>query len=145
MPATDFAIPRMEVGKQRPIESLDEARDWERLFIGEIKAGRDPRPKPTVRRTEVIDPLLVAGFLDLYFDRQVRPADLRSADTIQSRIKILKAHFGDLRVKDLEDPELLNASRRTRSTPRRWSWRRCTSCSPRSGRRFTGARPRRRR
>ena len=37
MPANDFAIPRMEPGKQRPIQSMEEARDWERLFIGEIK------------------------------------------------------------------------------------------------------------
>jgi hypothetical protein len=41
MPANDFAIPRMDVGKQRSIQSMEEARDWERLFIGEIKAGRD--------------------------------------------------------------------------------------------------------
>ena len=39
MPANDFAIPRMDVGRQRPIESMEEARDWERLFIGEIKAA----------------------------------------------------------------------------------------------------------
>jgi integrase len=108
MPANDFAIPRMEVGKQRPIGSIEEARDFERLFIGEIKAGRDPRPKPTVKRAEA-DPQLVAGFLDLYFDRQVKPADLRSVDTIQSRIRILKAYFGDRRVKELEDPEVINA------------------------------------
>lgn len=38
MPANEFAIPRMEPGKQRAIGSLEEARDWERLFIGEIKA-----------------------------------------------------------------------------------------------------------
>ena len=42
MPVNEFAVPRMEPGKQRPVESLEEARDWERLFIGEIKAGRDP-------------------------------------------------------------------------------------------------------
>src|SRR5580704_10678312 len=42
----DFAIPRMEPGRQRPIESIEEARDWERLFIGEVKAGRDPRRPP---------------------------------------------------------------------------------------------------
>jgi hypothetical protein len=41
MAVNDFAIPRMESGKQRPIQSMEEARDWERLFIGEIKAGRD--------------------------------------------------------------------------------------------------------
>ena len=38
MPANDFAIPRMDPGKQRPIQSMEEARDWERVFIGEVKA-----------------------------------------------------------------------------------------------------------
>src|SRR6266849_1535119 len=68
MPANDFAIPRMEPGKQRPISSIEEARDWERLFIGEIKAGRDPRAKPIVKRPSA-DLQRVAGFLDAYFDR----------------------------------------------------------------------------
>ena len=54
MPVNDLAVPRMEPGKQRPIESLEEARDWQRLFIGEIKAGRDPRAKPTVNRVEAV-------------------------------------------------------------------------------------------
>ena len=49
IPANEFAIPRMEPGKQRPIQSMEEARDWERLFIGEIKAGRDPR-RPSAAR-----------------------------------------------------------------------------------------------
>ena len=48
IPANEFAIPRMELGKQRPIQSMEEARDWERLFIGEIKAGRNPR-RPSAR------------------------------------------------------------------------------------------------
>src|SRR6266511_43588 len=43
----EFAIPRMEPGKQRPIQSMEEARDWERLFIGEINAGRDPSRPPS--------------------------------------------------------------------------------------------------
>jgi hypothetical protein len=47
MPVNEFAIPRMELGKQRPIQSMEEARDWERRFIGEIKAGRDPRHAPS--------------------------------------------------------------------------------------------------
>ena len=47
IPANEFAIPRMEPGKQRPIQSMEEARDWERPFIGEIKAGRDPRRVPS--------------------------------------------------------------------------------------------------
>jgi hypothetical protein len=37
MTANELAVSRMEVGKQRPIQSIEEARDWERLFIGEIK------------------------------------------------------------------------------------------------------------
>jgi hypothetical protein len=49
MPANEFAIPRMEPGKQRAIQSMEEARDWERLFIGEIiswhaSARRPPAP-----------------------------------------------------------------------------------------------------
>ena len=36
MPVNEFAIPRMDPNKHRLIQSLEEARDWERLFIGEI-------------------------------------------------------------------------------------------------------------
>ena len=42
LPVNEYAIARMESGKQRPIQSMEEARDWERRFIGEIKAGLDP-------------------------------------------------------------------------------------------------------
>ena len=56
MLANDFAIPRMEPGKQRPIESIDEGRHWERLFIGELKAGRDPRRTPEVEEPVDLDP-----------------------------------------------------------------------------------------
>jgi hypothetical protein len=40
----------MEPGKQRPIEAMEEC-DWERLFISEIKARRDPRLKPAAKQT----------------------------------------------------------------------------------------------
>lgn len=50
IPANEFAIPRMEPGKQRPIQSMEEARDWERRFIGEIKGG--PRPARYAESTE---------------------------------------------------------------------------------------------
>jgi hypothetical protein len=73
MPVNDFAVPRMEPGKQRPIESLEQARDWERLFIGEIKAGRDPRPKPA-RKEPAPDVEHVGAFLDAYFERHLKPA-----------------------------------------------------------------------
>ena len=81
MPANEFAIPRMEPGKQRPIQSMEEARDWERRFIGEIKAGRDPRRPPSsptqVERREIRD---VSAFLDAYLERCVKPAGLRSIE-----------------------------------------------------------------
>ena len=57
---------------------MEEARDWERLFIGEIKAGRDPRGLRAVRfrpDTEIGD---VSAFLDAYLERCVKPAGLRS-------------------------------------------------------------------
>jgi hypothetical protein len=66
IPANEFAFPRMEPGKQRPIQSMEEARDWKRLFIGEIKAGRDPRR----RRGRAIEAEAylpdVSSFLDAY-------------------------------------------------------------------------------
>ena len=107
MPVNEFAVPRMQPGKQRPVESLEEARDWQRLFIGEIKGGHDPRHKPAVNRPET-DLHYVSAFLDAYFERQVRPAALRSIDAMRSRIKVLKAYFGELPVKSLEEAEIIN-------------------------------------
>jgi hypothetical protein len=107
MPVNDFAVPRMEPSKQRPVQSMEEVRDWERLFVGEIKAGRDPRIKPARRETST-DLQSVAGFLDAYFDRHRRPAGIRSLDTAAGRIKVLKQHFGDLPIKALEEPALIN-------------------------------------
>ena len=107
MPVNDFAVPRMEPGKQRSIESMEEARDWERLFIGEIKAGRDPQLKP-VRKEKAPDIKHVAGFLDAYFDGHLKPAGIRSLDTAAGRLKVLKQYFGDLPVKALEEPAVIN-------------------------------------
>jgi hypothetical protein len=107
MPVNDFALPRMEQGKQRPIESMEQARDWERLFIGEIKAGRDPRIKPVAKNAPA-DLQHVAGFLDAYFEWHVKSSGIRSVSTVAGHIKILKEHFGDLAVKALEDPDLVN-------------------------------------
>jgi hypothetical protein len=64
MPANDFAIPRMEPGKQRPIQSMEEARDWERVFIGEVKAGRDPNQLPTQSTPVNKQITTVSAFLD---------------------------------------------------------------------------------
>jgi hypothetical protein len=107
MPVNDVAVPRMDVSGQRPVQSREEARDWERLFVGEIKAGRDPRIKPT-RKERSTDPQSVAGFLDAYFERHLRPAGIRSLDTAAGRIKVLKQHFGALRIKALEEPAIIN-------------------------------------
>ncbi len=108
MPANDFAIPRMEPGKQRPIQSMEEARDWERLFIGEIKAGRDPGRRPTRAihvNTQLGD---VSAFLEAYLERYVKPAGLRSIDAIGSRIGVLEQHFGHLPLSALEEPDDIN-------------------------------------
>ena len=107
MPANDFALPRMEFGKQRPIESMEQARDWERVFIGEIKAGRDPRSKPAAKNAPA-DLHHVAGFLDAYFERHLKPSGIRSASTVAGHVKVLKEHFGDLEVNALEDPDCVN-------------------------------------
>lgn len=107
MPVNDFAVPRMEANRPRSVQSMEEVRDWERLFVGEIKAGRDPRIKPARKETST-DLQSVAGFLNAYFERHLRPAGIRSLDTAAGRIKVLKLHFGDLAVKTLEEPAIIN-------------------------------------
>jgi hypothetical protein len=108
MVANEFAIPRMEAGKQRPIQSMEEARDWERLFIGEIKAGRDPSRPPTrsVQTSTQLDD--VAAFLDAYWERCVKPAGLRSLGSVRSQVSILKQHLGRLPLSALEEPDEIN-------------------------------------
>ncbi len=106
--ANDFAVPLMDPGKQRPIESMEEARHWERRFIGEIQAGRDPR-RPRKRRA-VGDgtPKTVAAFLDAYMERCVKPAGLSSLASVQSRVAVLKRYLGDLPLEALEEPDEIN-------------------------------------
>jgi hypothetical protein len=104
----DFAIPRMETGKQRPIQSMEEARDWERLFIGEIKAGRDPRRPPSRVIQAGAGLGDVAAFLDGYMERCVKPAGLRSINSVRSRVATLKGHLGHLPVSALEDADEIN-------------------------------------
>ena len=108
MTANEFAVPRMEVGKQRPIESMEEARDWERLFIGEIKAGRDPRRPRTPRKPTDVAPKDVASFLEAYVERCAKPAGLKSEKSLCSRIAVLKKHLGDLPLDSLEEPDDIN-------------------------------------
>jgi hypothetical protein len=86
---------------------MEEVRDWERLFVGEIKAGRDPRIRPACKEAAT-DLQRVAGFLDAYLERHLRPAGIRSLDTAAGRIKVLKQHFGDLPVKTLDEPAIIN-------------------------------------
>jgi integrase len=108
MPVNDFAIPRMEPGKQRPIQSMEEARDWERLFIGEIKAGRDPRRGPSRSLHVKTQNDSIAAFLDAYVERCVKPARLRSINAICSRVGVLKQHLGHLPLSALEEPDDIN-------------------------------------
>lgn len=86
---------------------MEQARDWERLFMGEIKAGRDPRITPTAKQ-QPINLQHVAGFLDAYFERHVTPSGIRSAPTVAGHIKVLKECFNDLPVKALDDPDVIN-------------------------------------
>ena len=107
IPANEFAM-RMDPSKQRPIQSMEEARDWERMFIGEIKTGRDPlRPRSrTVEAGTDLDD--VSAFLDAYLERCVKPAGLRSIAAVRSRVAILKEHLGQLRLPGLEEPDEIN-------------------------------------
>jgi hypothetical protein len=104
----EFAIPRMDPNKQRPVASLEEARDWERVFIGEIKAGRDPRRPRPVQKSSNTAPKDVAGFLDAYVERCVKPAALKSVNSTCSRVDVLKRHLGELPLDALEEPDAIN-------------------------------------
>jgi hypothetical protein len=95
-------------GLQRPIESLEEARDWERVFIGEIKAGRDSRRPRPARKSPDIALNGVAGFLDAYVERCVKPAALKSVNSTCSRIDVLKKHLGQLPLDVLEEADEIN-------------------------------------
>ena len=108
MPANDFEIPRMEPGKQRPIQSMEEARDWERLFIGEIKAGRDPSHVPTRSVQAGAQLGDVAAFLDAYWERCVKPAGLKSLGSVRSQLSVLKQNLGHLQLLALEEPDEIN-------------------------------------
>jgi hypothetical protein len=108
IPANEFAIPRMEPGKQRPTQSMEEARDWERLFIGEIKAGRNPR-RPSPRTMQAgVELRDVSAFLDACMERCVKPAGLRSIAAVRSRVGVLKEHLGESSLTELEDPDVIN-------------------------------------
>jgi integrase len=108
MPVNDFAIPRMEPSKQRPIQSMEEARDWERRFIGEIKAGHDPLrlPSRSVPASTALDN--VSAFLDAYWERCVKPAGPRSIASIRGQITVLKEHLGQLPLAAIEDSDEIN-------------------------------------
>jgi len=108
VPVNEFAIPRMDPKKQRPIASLEQARDWERVFIGEIKAGRDPRRPRPVQKSSDTAPKDVAGFLDTYVERCVKPAALKSVNSTCSRIAVLKEHLGKLPLDALEEADEIN-------------------------------------
>src|SRR5688500_7400610 len=87
---------------------MEEARDWERLFIGEIKAGRDPR-KPRTYSIEVGSEIGdVSACLDAYLERCVKPAGLRSISAVRSRISVLKDHLGDCALSALEGADEIN-------------------------------------
>jgi len=98
MRVDDFALAR---GATEPIVSKQAAeRVWEPKFAGEIMAGRDPRVPPTVPKPSV--GLTVTEFLDRYFTTYVQAEGLRTAGTIQGRLKVVKARLGDLPVTVLE-------------------------------------------
>jgi hypothetical protein len=83
VPVSEYAIPLMEPGKQRPIQSMEEARNCERRFIGEVQAGLDPsRPPSPPKREAKAEIETVSAFLDA--DRRRRKEERwlfgRSAD-----------------------------------------------------------------
>jgi len=87
---------------------MEEARDWERLFIGEIKAGRDPSHVPTRSVQAGAQLGDVAAFLDAYWERCVKPAGLKSLGSVRSQLSVLKQNLGHLQLLALEEPDEIN-------------------------------------
>jgi hypothetical protein len=50
----------------------------------------------------------VSAFLDAYLERCVKPAGLRSINSVRSQVAVLKQHFGPLPLAVLEDPYEIN-------------------------------------
>ena len=87
---------------------MEEARDWERLFIGEIKAGRDPRRPRAPQKSIDAAPKDVAAFLTRTRTlRQTGRAEKHRTRSC-SRIAVLKRHLGDLPLDALEEPDDIN-------------------------------------
>jgi integrase len=100
MRVDDFALAR---GATEPVGSKQTAeRVWEPKFVGEIASGRDPRAAPT--RHTAPPEMTVGGFLDRYYTSYVQAEGLRSAVTINSRLKMIRSVIGDLPVAVLEKP-----------------------------------------
>jgi len=101
MPVDDFALPRM--AEPRPIRFRDDAKHWEAQCLAELRAGKDPRQAPARRSSE----LTVGGLIALYAERYVEAEPLKSRASARSRLKILKAHMGDLPATALEQPQTI--------------------------------------
>jgi hypothetical protein len=104
-PEKDLQTPTLKETAEADLSEGEEARDWERLFIGEIKAGRDPRRPRVQRKPGEAVPTNVADFLDAYMERCVKPAVLRSIRSIRSRVVALKEYLGELPLDALEEPD----------------------------------------
>ena len=89
----DITSSRGQKNPNRTTKTVPATGYWERRFIGEIKAGRDPPNWPQKINTEIRN---VSELLDAYRERCVKPAGLRSAATVRSQIGVLKTHLGTL-------------------------------------------------
>ena len=70
--------------------------------------GRDPRRPRTQTKPDNHAPANVADFLDVYVERCVKPAALRSINALLSRVRVLQEHFGELPLNALETPDEIN-------------------------------------
>ena len=106
MPVNDFAVPRMERPGSGPWNR------WRRCAIGSGCSSARSRPdaiRGSSRPARKADRSPArCRLLDAYFERHLRPAGIRSLDTAAGRIKVLKQYFGDLPVKALEEPAVIN-------------------------------------
>ena len=108
--ANEFAVPRMEPGKQRPDRvdgggtrlgaAASSARSRRDAIRGDRRCDR--------RKTATSHRRTSPSFLDAYMERCVKPAGLRSIGSVRSRVAVLKEHLGELPLTALEEPDEIN-------------------------------------
>jgi integrase len=113
MQVSDFAVPRMPEGEQRPVTSKEEIRrKWEPMFLAEIAQGRDPRRPPAKPALPVAkSQLTVTAYLNVFYTRHYQAIGAKSLSSVRSRMKQISDAIGQRPAADLQSLDVLEEFR----------------------------------